>query len=275
MWLPRVSRGSCAGFVVVSGAIFRIAQQVVGGDEPLQLRVTGSAIGGGAARVGMNVPQLGAKRVIDLCSRGGRSHPQHGVGIVIFDHGNTTRGGERQATRWRSSWLRSTPAERREPTHLRKSLEPGSFRAQLRHCALAGKTRGLPPVLGTGGRLRRCNDAARGPFRICHCRWRCARRAHGRLRWARLHSARLVGTARITARSCAFSGHHLRCSTLARQVHFGLRGRPLSRPDSPSVGQRSTSRCPPPPSRRCRPFLLVDCSQGRDAEQAGPGGGHL
>jgi hypothetical protein len=87
--LLRGSRGGCAGIVVVPGAIFGIAQQVVGGNEPLQLRVAGRATGGGATRIGMNIPQLGAKCVIDLCGRGDRSHPQHGIGIVIFDHGNT------------------------------------------------------------------------------------------------------------------------------------------------------------------------------------------
>ena len=68
---PRQLCGHCGRI----GRDCRIAQQSVGGDEPLQLCVTGHATGGGATRVGMNVAQLGAKRMIDLCGRGDRSTP--------------------------------------------------------------------------------------------------------------------------------------------------------------------------------------------------------
>jgi len=43
----------------------------------------------------MKAPHLDTKRVVDLCRRRYWSHPQDGVGIVIFGHCNPIRRGER------------------------------------------------------------------------------------------------------------------------------------------------------------------------------------
>src|SRR3954468_20209040 len=72
---------SISGLAVVLGSVLRIAQQVVGGDELLQLRVTGRATRFVVTRVGVQIPQPGTKRVVDVCRGGVGAHPQHSIGI--------------------------------------------------------------------------------------------------------------------------------------------------------------------------------------------------
>jgi len=84
-------RGGRSGFAIVLGAVLGITEQVIGGDQLLQLCVASRGSRIALTRIGVKGPQLGTKRVVNLCRCGDGSHPEHDIGIVILGHGNPTR----------------------------------------------------------------------------------------------------------------------------------------------------------------------------------------